>query len=107
MDLVSCKHAGHSGESIFLIRCKCLARGAWPVRSWVRMLVSFLGSCAVSLRNLLDGAVGSVIFIRLNRGDFCHSFCACALSLCYRDVWTRNRMHGRRTGRTDRSYGIR
>ena len=81
-----CKHAGHSGESIFLIRCKCLARGAWPVRSWVRMLVSFLGSCVVSLRNLLDGAVGSVIFIRSNRGDFCHSFCPCTLSLSLK-VW--------------------
>ena len=52
------------------------------------MLVSFLGSCDMSLRKLLEGAVGSAIFILSNHGDFCHSFCACALSLSLR-VWMR------------------
>ena len=46
----SCRHAGQVGESAFFMRCRCLARGACPVRSWVRILVSFLGNLAVSFR---------------------------------------------------------
>ena len=46
----SCKHTGQVGESTFFMRCKCLARGACPVCNWVRIIVSFLGSLAVSFR---------------------------------------------------------
>jgi hypothetical protein len=91
-----CAQAGQIGESAFLIRCKCLARGACPVRSWVRMLVSFLGSCAVSLRKLLDGAVGSVFFILMNHGDFYHSFCASALSFSLKACIRADLLCGRR-----------
>lgn len=63
-----CKHAGHIGESAFLIWCKCLARAVWLVHNCVSILVSFLGSFAVSLMKLLDSAVRSVIFILSKRG---------------------------------------
>ena len=58
-----CRHEGQMGESAFFIRWRCLAKGACPVLNWVRMVESFLGSFDVSLRNLSDVDVGSVLFI--------------------------------------------
>jgi len=57
-----CWHAGHVGESIFPMQYKCLASGACPVLSCVRMLVCFLGKFVMSLRYLSDTTVGSVFF---------------------------------------------
>ena len=73
-------HAGHVGESAFLMQCKCLASGACPVRSCIRMLVCFLGMSVVSLRYLIDTAVGSVFFRSVWHREASHNFCMCALS---------------------------
>ena len=54
------------------------------------MLASFLGVEVISLRYLLDGAEGSVLFILSKRRDSVHSFWAClhsfALWACIRAV---------------------
>lgn len=63
------------------MRCKCLARGVWPVLNCESMLASFRGRFAISLRYLFEGVVGSVFFILAYRGDFCHSFCALFFSV--------------------------
>ena len=55
-------HSGQIGESTFLMRCKCLARGAWPVLNCERILANFCGRPEISLMYLFEGAVGSVIF---------------------------------------------
>jgi hypothetical protein len=57
-----CWHAGHVSELFFLMQCRCLASGACPVLSCVRMLACFLSRFAMSLRYLSDTAVGSVFF---------------------------------------------
>jgi hypothetical protein len=75
-----CWQAGQIGESSFPMRCKCLASGVWPVRSCDSILAIFLGRFVMRWMYLFDGAVGSVFFIFMNRGDFCHAFCALRLS---------------------------
>jgi hypothetical protein len=57
-----CWHAGHVGELVFPMRCRCFASGACPVLSCVRMLACFLGRSVMSLRYLSDAAAGSVFF---------------------------------------------
>ena len=76
-----CWHSGQIGESTFPMRYKCLARGVWPVLNCESMLASFHGRFIINLRYLLEGVVGSVFFILVYRGDFCHSFCALHFSV--------------------------
>jgi len=75
-----CLQPGQSGESIFPIRCKCLASGACPVLSCDRILAIFRGRSVMRSIYLRDGVVGSVFFIRSYRSDFCHAFCALRFS---------------------------
>ena len=57
-----CWNAGHVGELVFLMQCRCLASGTCPIFSYVRMLACFLGRFVMSLRYLSGAAVGSVFF---------------------------------------------
>jgi hypothetical protein len=72
-----CWHAGHVGESAFPMQCRCLANGACPVHSCIRMLACFLGMSMISLRYLTDTAVGSIFFRSVWHGEASHNFCAC------------------------------
>jgi hypothetical protein len=75
-----CRHAGHIGESAFLIQCRCLATGACPILNCIKMLAAFLGRAAIRVRYLFDMAVGSVFFICSCHSDFRYIFCAHHLS---------------------------
>jgi len=74
MDSSACWHTGQMGESLFPMQCRCLASGACPVQSCVKILASFLGKLVMSLMYLFKGAVGSVFFIFTYHGDFCQIF---------------------------------
>jgi hypothetical protein len=76
-----CWHSGQIGESTFPMQYKCLARGVWPVLNCESMLTSFRGRFIINLRYLLEGVIGSVFFILVYCGDFCHSFCALHFSV--------------------------
>jgi len=66
------------------MRCKCLANGACPILNCESMLAIFHGRSVIRLMYLHDGVVGSVFFIQLYHGDFCHAFCVLhfSFSLC-------------------------
>jgi len=57
---VSC---GQFGVSFFRILWRCLLIGAWPVRSWVSMLICLRLSQLVIFRYWFDGSEGSICFI--------------------------------------------
>ncbi len=54
--------------------CKCLLRGAWPVRSCVISAVTALGSDLTILKYLSDGRDTLIHVIFWYPGDFSHFF---------------------------------
>jgi hypothetical protein len=71
-----CLQSVHVGESALLMRCRCLASGACPVRSCERMLASFLGSGVMRSTYLFDSVFASVFFILSYWHELFHIFCA-------------------------------
>jgi hypothetical protein len=74
-------HSGQIGEATFPMWCKCLAGGIWPVLSCNSMLAIFRGRHEISLMYLSKDDMGSVFFILVYYGDFCHIFCALCFSV--------------------------
>ena len=89
-----CWHAGHVGESAFPIQYRCLASGACPVHSCIRMLVCFLGMSMISLRYLSDIAVRSVFLRSACCGEASHSFCTHALSFLLKSHFSADLLYG-------------
>ena len=60
---------GHLGDSARFIVCRCLFRGAWPVRSCVIILLILRLCTSIILRKPEDGTDGSISRSFGNRGD--------------------------------------
>ena len=77
--------AGHVGESVAFIRCRCAWSGAWPVRSCINRLALYLLNPSVSFKNDVDGSDLSIFAIFFAHDDCVHSLFAfsliCALIL--------------------------
>ena len=63
---------GQFGMRFFLILCKWLLIGAWPVHSWVSPPVCLRLSELVIFMYLSEGSEGSIRRVRLNLGDSIH-----------------------------------